>query len=64
MPQRLAQIRQWLQNQLNADILSLTAASSDASFRRYFRVTFSHSLFGQSADKSFIIIEIKICLCK
>lgn len=35
---RVQAIRFWLEKELNMDIESLTAASSDASFRRYFRV--------------------------
>ncbi len=35
---RMQAIQFWLKNELNMDIESLTPASSDASFRRYFRV--------------------------
>ena len=35
---RVQAIRFWLQSELNIDIESLTTASSDASFRRYFRI--------------------------
>ncbi|WP_428851687.1 aminoglycoside phosphotransferase family protein [Imbroritus primus] len=42
---RLAQLRSWLQSlgpQWPVDLSSLAPASSDASFRRYFRVTSTH----------------------
>jgi len=40
--QRISELIDWLQNGLNLDIQQLEAASSDASFRRYFRVTHSN----------------------
>ncbi len=57
MTQRIAQIKSWLQNDYQADILSFESASSDASFRRYFRVKFNHSLFEQSSRQSFIVMD-------
>jgi aminoglycoside/choline kinase family phosphotransferase len=38
MPQRLAALTGWLEGVLGQDALRVTPASSDASFRRYFRV--------------------------
>lgn len=39
MPQRLAQINNWLQKELGIHDYDIEPASSDASFRRYFRIT-------------------------
>lgn len=39
--QRQQQLTQWLQNQFPGETFSLAPASSDASFRRYFRITFA-----------------------
>jgi aminoglycoside/choline kinase family phosphotransferase len=39
MPQRLSQINDWLQKDLGIGEYDIQPASSDASFRRYFRVT-------------------------
>ena len=36
---RLNELKRWIETQLNAPPLALEAASADASFRRYFRVT-------------------------
>jgi len=41
MPERIKKIKQWLETDLQASISSFETASSDASFRRYFRVKFS-----------------------
>ena len=38
MPQRLEQLKQWLENELEFSDYTINPASSDASFRRYFRV--------------------------
>ncbi len=38
MPQRLALLKTWLTDTLGASVFDITPASSDASFRRYFRV--------------------------
>lgn len=40
MPQRLEQLNHWLQRDLRLPPYAIAPASSDASFRRYFRVTF------------------------
>ncbi len=40
MDKRLNQINQWLQNDLEIRDYTIEAASADASFRRYFRVSF------------------------
>ena len=39
MPERIQALHQWLQEELGFDDYGLEPASSDASFRRYFRVT-------------------------
>ena len=36
---RLSELKRWIETQLNASPVALEAASADASFRRYFRVT-------------------------
>lgn len=46
---RYQQIQQWLQTLFNGQTFTLTPASSDASFRRYFRVT--------SPEKSWIVMD-------
>jgi len=38
VPERLEQLKNWLDHELNFSEYTLTPASSDASFRRYFRV--------------------------
>ncbi len=40
MPQRLEQLNRWLTNELGLCDYAIAPASSDASFRRYFRVSF------------------------
>lgn len=61
MPQRIEQIKKWLISTLQADIRSLEPASSDASFRRYFRVSFdnieNHHLAAQMSAPGFIIMD-------
>ncbi|HSG92121.1 MAG TPA: phosphotransferase, partial [Methylotenera sp.] len=47
--QRYLQIQQWLQTIFTDQQFTLTSASSDASFRRYFRVN--------TADKSWIVMD-------
>lgn len=47
--QRLELLKQWLSNTLNQHDLLLEPASSDASFRQYFRVT--------SRNKSYIVMD-------
>lgn len=39
MPQRIEALKQWLQDELEFRDYTLTPASADASFRRYFRIT-------------------------
>lgn len=41
LSQRLEELQQWLKNELGLGNFEITPASSDASFRRYFRVTFA-----------------------
>jgi len=45
MPERLKLLKRWLENELDFSDYSLKPASSDASFRRYFRVTHDGSSF-------------------
>ena len=45
MPERLNLLKQWLEDELDFSDYSLKPASSDASFRRYFRVTHDGSSF-------------------
>jgi aminoglycoside/choline kinase family phosphotransferase len=45
MPERLKLLKNWLENELDFSDYSLKPASSDASFRRYFRVTHDGSSF-------------------
>jgi len=45
MPERLTLLKHWLENELDFSDYSLKPASSDASFRRYFRVTHDGSSF-------------------
>ena len=40
VPQRLAQLQHWLSHELGLPAYEIAAASSDASFRRYFRIRF------------------------
>ncbi|HAD31066.1 MAG TPA: aminoglycoside phosphotransferase, partial [Methylophaga sp.] len=46
---RFQQLQQWLQDFVTDKNYSLTPASSDASFRRYFRL--------QQMDASFIVMD-------
>ncbi|MCN4145048.1 MAG: phosphotransferase [Thiohalomonas sp.] len=57
MPQRIEQIKHWLETELQADIHSFTPASNDASFRRYFRVVFNNTVAAQAAGLPFIIMD-------
>jgi hypothetical protein len=45
MPERLKLLKHWLEDELDFSEYSLKPASSDASFRRYFRVTHDGSSF-------------------
>src|SRR3990167_8376782 len=40
--QRQQQVTEWLRRQFPGEIFTLAPASADASFRRYFRVTFAY----------------------
>ncbi len=57
MPQRIEQIKHWLETEIQADIQSFNPASNDASFRRYFRVIFKQGVFHQVAGQSFIVMD-------
>ncbi len=57
MPQRIEQIKQWLENDIRADIQTFEPASNDASFRRYFRVNFKQAIFDQPAGQPFIVMD-------
>jgi aminoglycoside/choline kinase family phosphotransferase len=45
MPERLKLLKRWLENELDFSDYSLKPASSDASFRRYFRLTHDGSSY-------------------
>ena len=57
MPQRLAQINDWLQNQLQLSNYDIAPASSDASFRRYFRITAKDKTFVDYQTESLIVMD-------
>ncbi len=57
MPQRIEEIKHWLEDELQADICSFNPASNDASFRRYFRVVFNNIVPGLPAGQSFIVMD-------
>ena len=57
MTERIQQIKQWLQEDLKLSLESFAPASSDASFRRYFRVKFS-----ASANKEIAIYQTYIVM--
>jgi aminoglycoside/choline kinase family phosphotransferase len=57
MPQRLAQINDWLQNQLQLSNYDIAPASSDASFRRYFRITAKDKTFVDYQAESLIVMD-------
>ncbi len=42
---RLEQLKRWLNQQLKSSAFRLAPASADASFRRYFRITFEHTSY-------------------
>lgn len=42
MPERIQKIKSWLEEELGLAIQTFQPASNDASFRRYFRVSFAH----------------------
>ena len=49
MDKRLFEIECWVKDALNEESCSITVASSDASFRRYFRITLP--------DRSYIVMD-------
>ena len=63
MPQRLEALTLWVQNVLGQEDLHVMPASSDASFRRYFRVTSRNNATtlplkgGQEAASSLIVMD-------
>ena len=61
MPQRIEEIKTWLTSTLQTEIKRFEPASSDASFRRYFRVTLQAikhpDLAAQMTDPSFIVMD-------
>jgi len=57
MPKRIEQIKNWLEDELQAEIKSFAPASNDASFRRYFRVVFHNRITEQAAGLSFIVMD-------
>ena len=58
MPQRLAQINDWLQKELGIGNYDIQPASSDASFRRYFRITSQQGPFeSYVAGNSMIVMD-------
>jgi aminoglycoside/choline kinase family phosphotransferase len=57
MPQRIKQIKHWLETELQGSIQSFDPASNDASFRRYFRISFNNSIAQQPARHSFIVMD-------
>jgi aminoglycoside/choline kinase family phosphotransferase len=57
MPQRLTQINEWLQNELQLTNYEIQPASSDASFRRYFRITPRSGQFPGFGTGSLIVMD-------
>jgi len=57
MPQRLAQINDWLQKELGLTDYDIKPASSDASFRRYFRIRANDGNFASYRAASLIIMD-------
>jgi len=57
MPQRLTQINDWLENQLKLSNYDIAPASSDASFRRYFRITAKNATFAKYQSGSLIVMD-------
>ncbi|MDH3353585.1 MAG: phosphotransferase [Chromatiales bacterium] len=53
MTNRIQQIKQWLTDELKLPFVSLDSASEDASFRRYFRITFEHG----APHKTLIVMD-------
>ena len=57
MPQRLAQINHWLQADLKLQGYDIRPASSDASFRRYFRISAGQGEFSSYHSKTLIVMD-------
>lgn len=57
MPQRLEQINQWLKQDLQLPDYDIQPASSDASFRRYFRITAASGGFSAYQADSLIVMD-------
>ena len=57
MPQRLALINEWLQNELTLSNYDIAPASSDASFRRYFRITAKDQVFEAYQAATLIVMD-------
>ncbi|MGD8566617.1 MAG: phosphotransferase [Gammaproteobacteria bacterium] len=57
MPQRLALINQWLQNQLRLRDYDIQPASSDASFRRYFRISAGSGEFVPYRCETLVVMD-------
>jgi aminoglycoside/choline kinase family phosphotransferase len=64
MPKRLEQLKQWLENELEFREYTINPASSDASFRRYFRVVHNGENFivmdappGQEDSRPFVTVS-------
>ena len=57
MPQRLAQINDWLQKGLGLMEYHIAPASSDASFRRYFRVSANSGTFNAYQAGDLIVMD-------
>lgn len=57
MAQRLAQINEWLQNDLQFSKYDIKPASSDASFRRYFRITATKGEFVPFNARNLIVMD-------
>jgi len=56
MPQRLSQINNWLQKDLGLKEYDIQPASSDASFRRYFRLTSKSGKFNSYTSGNSLIV--------
>lgn len=56
MPQRLAQINNWLQESLGFGEYTIEPASSDASFRRYFRIVGKSGMFDTYGGSTSLIV--------
>ncbi|NOZ53514.1 MAG: phosphotransferase [Gammaproteobacteria bacterium] len=57
MPQRLQQLNTWLQRTLNLPEYDIKPASSDASFRRYFRITPKQGVFNRYQVASLVVMD-------